>query len=92
MGHITTQSMGKHDLGPFKASPGPQSGQQGSENYYLLSQKWPLGENSVDASKPRMVKHHQTPSLDMKQWYQACLPTFGPFRPLSGTPHKMGVF
>ena len=68
MGHITTQSMGKHDLGPFKASPGPQSGQQGSENYYLLSQKWPLGENSVDASKqpqngqtaPNTLPRHET--------------------------------
>ena len=41
---------------------------------------------------PRMVKNQQIPSLDMIQLYQVCLPTFGLFRPLSGTPHKMGVF
>ena len=41
---------------------------------------------------PRIVKNQQIPSLDMIQLYQVCLPTFGLFRPLSGTPHKMGVF
>ena len=41
--------MGKHDLGPFKPSPGIQSGQRGSENDYIRVKKWPLEENNTDA-------------------------------------------
>jgi len=33
MGHITSQSMGKHYLGPLKPSPGTISGQRGSKKW-----------------------------------------------------------
>ena len=50
MSHITSNYMGKHDLGPFKPSPGTQSGQRGSENDYIRVKKWPLGENNTDTT------------------------------------------
>ena len=49
MSHITSNYTGKHDLGPFKPSPGTQSGQRGSENDYIRVKKWPLEENNTDA-------------------------------------------
>ena len=39
MGHITSHSMGKHYLGPFKSPSGTISGQRGSKNALFLWKK-----------------------------------------------------
>ena len=39
MGHITSQSMGKHDLGPFMPFPATYLVQWGSENGYFWVKK-----------------------------------------------------
>ena len=51
MGQIKSQCMGKHDFGTFLLCPGTSTGQQGSRISLFLVAKWPLGENSTDASK-----------------------------------------
>ena len=93
MGHITSQSMGKDDLGPFMPSPATYLVQWGCENgyFWVKNSHWEKIAQTPQVS-PEWPNHHQTPSLDMKQCYHACLTTLGPIRPSSGTPHDRGVF
>ena len=82
MGHITSQSMGKDDLGPFMPSPAIYLVQWGCENgyFWVKYSHWEKIAQTPQVS-PEWPNHHQTPSLDMKQCYHACLTTLGPFRP-----------
>ena len=93
MGHITSPSMGKDDLGPFMPSPATYLVQWGCENgyFWVKNSHWEKIVHTPQVS-PEWPNHHQTPSLDMKQCYHACLTTLGPIRPSSGTPHDRGVF
>ena len=53
MGHITSHSMGKHYLGPFKSPSGTISGQLGSKNtlfYGRNSPKWRVGSKAGNPS------------------------------------------
>ena len=93
MSHITPQCMGQHYSGPFLPSPSTYLVQWGSENHYfwVKNSHWKKIAQTAQVS-PEWLNHHHTPSLDMKQWYNACLTTLGPIRPSSGTPHDKGVF
>ena len=85
--HITSQSMGKHDLGPFMPSPATYLVQWGCENgyFWVKNSHWEKIAQTPQVS-PEWPNHHQTPSLDMKQCYHACLTTLGPFRPFQSYP------
>ena len=87
MGHITSQSMGKDDLGPFMPSPATYLVQWGSENgyFWVKNSHWEKIVHTPQVS-PEWPNHHQTPSLDMKQCYHACLTTLGPIRPFQSSP------
>ena len=75
MGQIKSQCMGKHDQGPFLLCPSTSSGHQGSQISFFLVAKWPLGENSTDASKhPKSVltSYGATERESNRVWWVLC--------------------